>query len=154
MADQFWENYKRPEWQEKRLRIMERDGFKCRSCGDATTQLQVHHSYYDPGKKPWEYPDQSLKTLCKPCHENISGWLRLIRELLGWLDPSATADACGYVMGLCLLSGEISKAFIDNEKVLCGLSHALEITKEDVRASMDGKVFSLAEHSRPFTFVA
>jgi hypothetical protein len=30
--------------------------------------LNVHHTYYQSGKKPWEYPDESLITLCNPCH--------------------------------------------------------------------------------------
>lgn len=31
--------------------------------------LDVHHTYYVDGKLPWEYPDESLKTLCRSCHE-------------------------------------------------------------------------------------
>lgn len=32
-------------------------------------QLEVHHTYYEKGLKPWEYPDDSLKTLCWICHK-------------------------------------------------------------------------------------
>jgi len=42
----FFELYKRPEWQKKRLEIMERDNFKCRSCGEDTKILNIHHRYY------------------------------------------------------------------------------------------------------------
>ena len=31
--------------------------------------LNVHHSYYIRGKKPWEYPDDALVTLCEDCHK-------------------------------------------------------------------------------------
>lgn len=34
-------------------------------------QLQVHHSFYDSFKNPWEYPLNSLKTLCWICHKKI-----------------------------------------------------------------------------------
>ncbi|MBK7212937.1 MAG: hypothetical protein IPH88_06500 [Bacteroidales bacterium] len=30
--------------------------------------LNVHHEYYQDGKLPWEYPDESLHTLCSECH--------------------------------------------------------------------------------------
>jgi len=48
---------------------MERDGFICQSCGDETNTLNVHHKYYIKDKKPWEYPDNLLITLCEICHE-------------------------------------------------------------------------------------
>ncbi len=34
-----------------------------------TKNLQVHHTYYQLGKMPWEYPDDSLQTLCGSCHQ-------------------------------------------------------------------------------------
>lgn len=33
-------------------------------------QLHVHHTYYERGKQPWEYPLNSLQTLCWLCHSN------------------------------------------------------------------------------------
>ncbi len=30
--------------------------------------LHVHHTYYQHNKMPWEYPDESLQTLCINCH--------------------------------------------------------------------------------------
>lgn len=61
-----------PRWQQKRLRIFERDGWQCRRCGDSSSELQVDHRYYVRGKKPWEYEDDALQTLCAPCHLAIS----------------------------------------------------------------------------------
>lgn len=58
-----------PRWQAKRLRIMERDGFRCRHCEDTTRNQQVHHTYYEHGLLPWDYPDHSLLTLCDLCHQ-------------------------------------------------------------------------------------
>lgn len=37
----------------------------------STKFLNVHHKFYQVGKKPWEYNDDSLITLCRPCHEKI-----------------------------------------------------------------------------------
>lgn len=36
--------------------------------------LHVHHKYYEPGKKPWEYPDEALITLCESCHSDEEGF--------------------------------------------------------------------------------
>jgi hypothetical protein len=58
-----------PRWQKKRLEIMQRDEFSCQNCGDGESILNVHHKYYVSGKKPWEYDNVSLITLCEDCHE-------------------------------------------------------------------------------------
>lgn len=65
----FFDQYKDPQWQKKRLKIMERDEFMCQNCFDNESTLNVHHKYYIAGNKPWEYPDELLITLCKECHE-------------------------------------------------------------------------------------
>lgn len=65
----YYELLKHPKWQEKRLRIMERAGFKCEECSDAETTLNVHHGYYRKSAMPWEYEDETLHCLCEPCHE-------------------------------------------------------------------------------------
>ena len=57
-------------WQKKRLEIMERDGWACRSCGASGegVTLNVHHAYYESNKAPWQYPDDTLLTWCEECH--------------------------------------------------------------------------------------
>jgi hypothetical protein len=57
-----------PRWQKKRLEVLKRDGWACRNCGDTATTLHVHHTYYERGREPWEYPDRFLQTLCANCH--------------------------------------------------------------------------------------
>jgi hypothetical protein len=64
----YGELLKDPRWQRKRLEVMQRDAWSCQNCGDKTTNLQVHHRRYDRGKKPWEYGDDVLVTLCENCH--------------------------------------------------------------------------------------
>lgn len=61
----------RPQWQKKRLEIMERDNFACKFCLDSNSMLHVHHDYYERGTLPWEYPNESLYTLCEACHELV-----------------------------------------------------------------------------------
>lgn len=61
-------------WQAKSNQIKDRDGKKCLNCGE-TKFLQVHHRQYHyvnslrDYKKPWDYPNDVLITLCKACHD-------------------------------------------------------------------------------------
>lgn len=64
----YSEKLKDPRWQRKRLEIMERDDFSCRSCFSREKPLQVHHCYYLPKQNPWDYNSDSLITLCEECH--------------------------------------------------------------------------------------
>lgn len=66
----YAEKLRNPRWQKKRLKIMERDKFKCVECGSGTTTLNVHHIRYIRGKYPWQYPNKLLVTLCEKCHFN------------------------------------------------------------------------------------
>lgn len=65
----YAELLRKPEWQKKRLEIMQRDDFTCQYCGCKERELQVHHRVYHKGAKPWEYDDSELITLCNRCHE-------------------------------------------------------------------------------------
>lgn len=62
-----------PRWQKKRLKILERDNWSCQCCFDGENTLHIHHRYYLPDTEPWEYPDESLMTLCAECHEEETG---------------------------------------------------------------------------------
>lgn len=63
----YSEKLKDPRWQKKRLKILERDEFSCKSCGDTEKTLNVHHIAYDTN--PWDTEDKLLITLCEECHE-------------------------------------------------------------------------------------
>ena len=75
-----------PRWQKKRLEIMERDKFRCVQCDEDRETLHVHHTYYEYGKLPWEYPEHTLITFCESCHkveeENKAHWDREIGRRL------------------------------------------------------------------------
>jgi 5-methylcytosine-specific restriction endonuclease McrA len=78
--------YKDSRWQQKRLEIMERDGFACKSCGaeGEGVTLNVHHAYYESGKDPWDYPDNTLVTWCETCHkERHELQINMLRRLSG-----------------------------------------------------------------------
>jgi 5-methylcytosine-specific restriction endonuclease McrA len=62
-----------PKWFDKRDEILKRDEYQCRCCSKQSN-LQVHHRQYhfikkaNEFKKPWEYTDRYLITLCNSCH--------------------------------------------------------------------------------------
>jgi 5-methylcytosine-specific restriction endonuclease McrA len=56
-----------PQWQKKRLQILERDHWRCVMCHRDDKNLQVHHGVYRK-RDPWDYPDYIYQTLCEDCH--------------------------------------------------------------------------------------
>lgn len=96
--------YRTAEWKAYRASIVSRDGGRCvrclRSPSDDGVTLQVHHSEYLIGRRPWEYPAVLCETLCKHCHavehglvRPSDGWDHLGFEDLGGLDGNC--DLCG-----------------------------------------------------------
>jgi 5-methylcytosine-specific restriction endonuclease McrA len=43
---EFWKLYRHPEWQKKRLEVMQDAHFLCQECGEGQKTLNVHHTYY------------------------------------------------------------------------------------------------------------
>lgn len=84
------EQIKSPHWQKRRLQILQRDNFTCQICGSTEKTLHVHHLCYRKDAKIWDYPDNTLITLCEDCHrmehemqsENDYSVTNLIHDLL------------------------------------------------------------------------
>jgi len=96
----FAAQYKDARWQRKRLEIMERDNFTCHMCKrgeEEEVSLNVHHAYYEKGKKPWDYPDDMLVTLCEDCHKNLHDLKNTIMKNMAFM-------SCGQLDGLYRLS--------------------------------------------------
>lgn len=64
----YSEKLRDPRWQQMRLRVFERDGWRCLRCLKKEETLMVHHRRYERGKEPWEYDLADLATLCESCH--------------------------------------------------------------------------------------
>ena len=79
---EYSEKLRDPRWQKLRLQVFERDGWKCRNCGDSETTLAVHHKRYQRGLEPWEYPLESLMTLCEECHQGEYEERRQVEQYL------------------------------------------------------------------------
>ena len=74
-----------PRWQKKRVDILQRDNFTCQHCGSTEKSLQVHHLRYQKWKKPWEYDNSELLTLCHRCHEAETQANQGLYEDFKWL---------------------------------------------------------------------
>lgn len=92
----YWEKLQDPRWQKKRLEILQRDGFRCRVCGDDKSTLNVHHQTYFKNKEPWEYEYHFLHTTCKKCHKDISLKVERIKEWAG--DPHQVDDLYNFIL--------------------------------------------------------
>ena len=95
-----------PRWQRKRLEVLNRARFECEDCGSGEDTLHVHHSYYERGVEPWDYPDESLHCLCAECHKAAQNLLTALHRQLGKLDQTAIGELLGYANGLELLRGD------------------------------------------------
>ena len=63
---------------------MNRDNWTCQICGTTKNSLTVHHFYYTPYKKAWEYDDDVLVTLCNSCHEVAHNEIPKISSLIAF----------------------------------------------------------------------
>lgn len=106
-AEAYYEDLKDPRWKQKRLSILDRDEFTCCVCSrhsqptesdpacdnlDPQLALNVHHGYYERGLRPWEYPDDTLWTLCRECHSGQHGLLLDIARVIGQISPRRKWD--------------------------------------------------------------
>jgi 5-methylcytosine-specific restriction endonuclease McrA len=57
-----------PKWQKKRLRVFNRDKWRCKKCRDTETTLHVHHLKYTK-RYPYNELMKNLTTLCGNCHK-------------------------------------------------------------------------------------
>ena len=97
----YSEKFKDPRWQKLRLKVFERDEWKCQSCGSEKETLVVHHFYYKQGADPWEYDMDALITLCEGCHEfEHENWKDNIKVLIEILkEGKFLADDLVYLGG-------------------------------------------------------
>ena len=102
---EFFAKYDRPEWQMKRLEIMQRAECQCELCGDKESRLEIHHSYYMKDTDPWDYPSESLHCLCSQCHKTMQAYMNMMKEMFGLLTLENTLKVFGYIQGTILSQG-------------------------------------------------
>jgi hypothetical protein len=90
----YIEKLQDPRWQKKRLKVFERDKWKCTVCGNDKVTLHVHHLKYNAN--PWKTKLKYLKTLCKNCHEVESYWQKYTLKIPATLYGSEGVQPTDY----------------------------------------------------------
>ncbi len=62
--------------------------------------LHIHHKYYVKGKRPWEYDNDALTTLCWHCHEELHKKVLIPvysgEKIFGYVTPCSRCHGAGY----------------------------------------------------------
>lgn len=83
MAKQTYsEQLKHPNWQRKRLEVLDAAEWKCATCEATDKTLHVHHKHYVKGRQVWDYEVEELEALCEDCHESAHKAKALIDALI------------------------------------------------------------------------
>ncbi len=132
----YLELLQHPKWQKKRLEILEIANFECEDCGADDKSLQIHHSYYEKGLAPWEYPNESLHCLCEACHRKAQNLSTLLKRQLGKIELADRERLFGYALGLEALNYPMSLIDIFSYEVALGVANAWGLTAEEVIAAL------------------
>jgi hypothetical protein len=138
----YWQLLRDPRWQRKRLEVMERAGFACEDCGETTKTLNVHHTHYVKGRKPWEYQTSELRCLCEDCHASTSEKIAEINRRVGALSPDILDEIIGFVRGQELINSAVGSdpdesLLIFNFAQARGAASAFGITGDGIDAAHD-----------------
>lgn len=106
----YAEQLKHPNWQRRRLEMLEAAGFECSRCGDKETTLHVHHPRYIKGRMAWEYDNTELEVLCADCHENHHFCAKAIARLMQHADEYSIL---GLIAGYLSQHEDIDPGFIE-----------------------------------------
>lgn len=66
----YKELLKDKRWKALSKKLKTQANYRCTKC-NKQGELHVHHTYYEYGKMPWEYPEESLIVVCKECHSKL-----------------------------------------------------------------------------------
>jgi hypothetical protein len=133
-VSEFWEKYKDPRWQRRRLEVMQNVGFCCEGCGSTTKTLNVHHKFYRKGRDPWQYNDDELMCLCEDCHETWHFIKDAFNEALQGIDLAAYREVVGYAIGVSLRCAHPeTEVWFKSEEGKRGAARALNLTDDEVR---------------------
>jgi hypothetical protein len=139
-----------PRWQRKRLEVMDRDGWKCKTCEDRDSTLTVHHKSYrmTEGKfaDPWDYNDSDLITLCEKCHSKEETSLDTLKKTI-YFDIRSLCESADDMNDVIDFLGRL---FRQKDRRLTGsdLHVLLHIHKIDLEKQLKSYVAELSEIAR------
>ena len=147
MSDAFFDQYRDPRWQKKRLDVFERDVFACTECGARDKPLHAHHRRYIRGAPVWAYKAFMLLTLCEDCHEAVHAgdmwldeWLGIVlRQLAPNLDGLRNLQDLFHLIG-----GDVDLPVQMSQMEWESMLHALEDVFEEILAERVKRVAKLS----------
>lgn len=95
----YGEQLKHPNWQRKRLEVLDSAKWACVACGDGESTLHVHHKRYVKGRMAWEYEAHELQALCEECHSGLHEHRELLDRLLMLGEGDVYTIAIGLLAG-------------------------------------------------------
>lgn len=152
----YYELLRDPRWQRKRLEVMQAADFACKECGSRDRTLNVHHTFYERGRAPWEYEAEHLRCLCEGCHQITEQELAEIRRLVGSLDDFGRRMVRGYARALAWYIGNSDLIALPDVPTIVGVGNAFNISQGDVwdasekhgRTHVDGNDLVILEATR------
>lgn len=132
----YWELLQHPKWQEKRLRMLSLNAFSCSDCGSTEKTLHVHHSYYEKGLAPWEYPDESLHVLCVDCHKKAQDQMVAMQRQIGRIELGDLDRLYGYALGVEAQNFPHAVIDVGSYEQAWGIADAWGLRAEDVIGSL------------------
>jgi hypothetical protein len=138
---EYSEKLRDPRWQRMRTEVMQRTDFKCEDCGADDRTLNVHHSFYEWGLEPWDYPIESLHCLCEECHKRAQALYKCVKRSLGDISLSDTEILHGFMWGL-RAAADPSVAIPCGSFEFCeGVGQAFYLSPEQVIDALDDNGF-------------
>lgn len=127
----YFENYKHPKWQKKRLEILKQSGFRCSECDNEESMLHIHHGYYQKGLLPWDYPNETLRCLCEKCHKERHELQEFITYVLATLSYGDLKSVYGYALASANFLPDIDLT-IDDYSTAEGVGAFYHVNPDDV----------------------
>lgn len=95
----YAEQLKHPNWQRKRLEVLEHYGFKCYGCESKEKTLHVHHKQYIKGRQAWDYELSNFEALCEDCHKATHDTKELLSRVIASFPSQMTDRLAALLVG-------------------------------------------------------
>ena len=118
-----------PNWQRKRLEMLEKAQWTCGNCGETEATLHVHHRRYVKGRMVWDYDEEELEVLCDSCHAEHHAHRELLDRILADAASfgASTAEAVGLLGGYFAANVAIGPELQREAIAIDGHSHDLGV---------------------------
>lgn len=143
-----------PNWQKRRLEMLNQYSFQCGNCGDKESTLHVHHRRYVKGRMVWEYQDMELEVLCEGCHKQHHADQELMQNMLfeAAIGGEPVAQAVGLLGGFFAGNVCIDPDLEDAAIKVDGHSHDLGILASIACGADWPSLVAAVEALRPRSF--